>query len=90
MGMDVLFKQSYDMENNLRLYYLEHHSDDVLGEKINENITFENLLLCLDKGECVYELIGIHDSLIRERLFTGLSKSIGCEYNDIYTRWLNI
>ena len=78
------------MKNNLRLYYLEQYKSDELSEWINEDVTFKDLLLCLNNNECVYELIGVYDSIVRERLFSGLSKEIGCSYNDVYTNWLDI
>jgi len=78
------------IKNNLRLYYLSQYKSDELGEWINEDMTFENLLLCLEDNECVYELIGVHDSIVRERLFSGLCKAIGCSYDDVYKKWLNI
>ena len=41
------------------------------------------------KGGDIYDYIGVGDSLIRERLFTRLSKMLGLDYDHIYEMWLN-
>ena len=80
----------------LKAYYLYEHTDDKLGIKINDSIAFYDLFLYLDNKnyysvvyDSVYDLIGVDDSLVRERLFEGLCKVMGCSYDEIYEQWMN-
>lgn len=76
------------MEQKLRDYYIVTFPTDELGSEINPLATFEGLFETLDHFRDVYEYIGIGDSIIRERLFTKLSKIMDCNYEYIYDQWL--
>jgi hypothetical protein len=73
---------------NIREYYMENFPTDELGVEINENATLEGLYAVLTIGGDVYEYIGVGDSMIRERLFWGLSQITATPYNEIYAKWL--
>jgi hypothetical protein len=73
----------------LKTYYLEQYPDDDLGAKIKENTTFEGLFDALERYQDVYEYIGVHDSLIRERLFEKLADIIDMPYDYVYYQWLS-
>lgn len=73
---------------NIREYYMENYPTDELGVEINENATLEGLYAVLTIGGDVYEYIGVHDSMIRERLFWAVSQLTATPYNEIYTQWL--
>jgi len=65
-------------------WYTKTYPTDELGEEINE-ITFEDLWNSTNTDN-IYNVIGVGDSLIRERLFEHLSEIYGVEYNDVYDR----
>ena len=67
---------------------MENYPTDELGVEINENATLEGLYAVLTIGGDVYEYIGVHDSMIRERLFWAVSQLTATPYNEIYTQWL--
>ncbi len=44
------------------------YSDDELGYQLND-VTFEDVFRTLDNYGSVYKLIGVYDSIVRERIF---------------------
>ena len=57
---------------NIREWYLEIYSNDELKDYVN-NVSFQELKEVISQRDDVYDLIGINDILIRERLFYGLA-----------------
>ena len=72
----------------LKEYYMKEYSTDELASEINENVTFYDLFIALDTYKDVYELIGVGDSLVRERLFRRLAEIMEVDYNYIYQQYL--
>ena len=58
---------------NIKEYYVKKYPTDELGVELKDNVTFVGLLDTLYTEGDVYEYIGVTDSLVRERLFWGLS-----------------
>lgn len=73
--------------SNIKLFYRTHYPGDPLGREL-KNMTFLDLYEHLKAGDDVYRLIGVDDSIVRERLFFGLSEVMGCEYRVIYRLWM--
>ena len=79
------------MENKkIKEWYMENYTTDDLGQEINEKATFEDLFKALENNTDIYDLIGVGDSVIRERLFKELASIKGIKYNDIYNMWLGV
>ena len=76
------------METKLRDYYMRVFPADDLGEDLNATATFQDLIKALICHRDVYEVFGVGDSIIRERMFAQLSFILDCEYDDIYRLWL--
>lgn len=72
----------------VKQYYQQYFPLDDMGEDIDPLLTFMGLNGVLLRGEDVYEAIGAHDSLVRERLFTRLAELMGVDYEVIYDLWL--
>ena len=72
----------------IKEFYLDKYPSDEMGKEINENSTFVGLLHILHNKRDVYPFLGVHDSVIRERLFEELSKQLRVDYNYIYDLWL--
>jgi len=72
----------------IKTFYLEQYPTDDLGVEINPNATFEGLFYVLDRYGDVYDYIGVHDSVIRERVFEKLSEIMDVEYQYVYNQWL--
>ena len=72
--------------NNIKNWYKKEFPTDEAYKDINSQANFQELIKNIPN---VYEYLYIHDSLIRERVFTQLAKINDLEYNDIYNIWLN-
>lgn len=75
-------------QTKIREWYLSAYPEDELGNEINHNATFNDVFEWLDNYKDIYELIGVHDSLVRERIFEALSEIMNCDYDYIYDQWL--
>ena len=73
----------------LKSYYMNKYKTDELGVEIKDGITFNDLFRCLDGYNCVYDFIGVGDSIVRERLFSALAVVMECNYDYIYNQWLS-
>lgn len=76
------------MNEKLKDYYQMAYESDDMGLEINDEMTFENLRYYLVHETDVYKVIGVEDSLVRERLFQELAEKLEVDYNDIYDLWL--
>lgn len=72
----------------IRDYYMTIFPTDDLGREIDGDRTFGDLFDCLDCYHDVYDLIGVRDSVIRERLFSALAELMGVPYREIYDQWM--
>jgi hypothetical protein len=73
----------------VKKWYLKTYPTDDLGKEIREDITFWSLWALMSQGYDVYNILGVGDSMIRERVFEELSKILGVDYDVIYQKWLN-
>mgnify|MGYP003109504987 CR=1 FL=1 len=80
--------QVYNKTTPLKYYYINTYKGDELGKYINDNATFVDLFECLDNYQDVYDLIGVYDSLLRERLFEKLAQMMCVDYDYIYNQWM--
>jgi hypothetical protein len=72
----------------IKEFYLSNYPTDELGNEIHTKATFIGLFEVLDTYKDVYNYIGVHDSIIRERIFEKLANEMGIDYNEIYDQWL--
>ena len=72
----------------IRGWYRKKFPADDLGERIDRSVTFDDLWSALCWGRDVYGLLGVGDSLVRERCFDELSRIMRVDYDVIYRRWL--
>lgn len=76
---------------NVRDWYVKNFPNDDLGPKLHKDVSFWDVMGLLNAGlGCrIYKMIGVGDSVIRERLFARLAELAGCDYDDVYKTWLN-
>lgn len=72
----------------LKDWYTKTYPDDKLGEKLNSRATFYDLFEALDNYQDIYNLFGIEDSIVRERIFEKLAEIMECPHEEIYNQWL--
>lgn len=80
-------KGEFAMFESMRTYYEVWYPEDPLGVFISDNC-FMDLFEALDSYKDVYDVIGVAESVIRERLFKRLAELLCVSYDDIYEQWL--
>jgi len=75
--------------DEVRGHYIGKYPDDELGGCIKAGVTFEDVFVSLQLECCVYELLDVWDSIVREMVFEALARVMGCSYNYIYNKWLD-
>ena len=90
---DTLFDLSVKMYNfngkqdTIQKWYLQKYRSDELGKEINPKYTFGNAMVCLMNGDDIYDLLGVNDSVVRERVFSRLAELMKIDYDVIYNTW---
>ena len=81
----------YNLDSKIKDWYIENYPDDKLGKEIYDGITFRELEDALYSGIDNLAENGLHDSIIRERVFYDGLAAIdkGIDEETIYTLWLN-
>jgi hypothetical protein len=72
----------------IKKWYIRSYPTDDLGEELNDTNTFTDLWNSIHKGKNVYNIMGVGDSVIRERLFEYLSLIYDVDYSYVYNKWL--
>ena len=75
------------MYESMGAYYESWYPEDPTGCYVSNNC-FMDLFEALENYRDVYKVIGVADSVVRERLFERLAELTGVEYDDIYNQWL--
>lgn len=77
---------------SLREYMLDNHPDEFQIDKVRDDIDFKGLWDLMQKGGDFYHDASVDgkgfDSEVRENLFTGMSDTLGLDYDDVYYKWL--
>lgn len=78
------------LDKKVKEYYLkEFPNEEDFVKYTPKNITFRELYDRMQKGEDVYDILDIGDSVVRERIFDELSRLLDVDYDVIYKLWLN-
>lgn len=80
--------ESLTPEAKIKEWYLRSYPTDDIGQELNPDITFQGLFDAMDSYQDVYAVLGVGDSLVRERVFEALAQVTGMSYDDIYDQWL--
>lgn len=76
-------------ESNVRAWYVKTYPTDDLGKDINPKLTFRTVASSLHFGSDIYDVIGVDDSLIRERIFEKIASLYKVSYGEVYDTWLD-
>ena len=77
-----------ELNSSVKEWYLNSFEVDNLGSEISENVTFGDVMRCLEEHNDFYECIGVGDSVIRERVFEKLAEILNVEPLTVYYQWL--
>lgn len=75
--------------NNIKEFYENTYETDDLNDYIRPEATFDDLYNAVINGHDLYNVIGIDDSVIRERLFKELAYRVDSDYIVIYDLWID-
>lgn len=89
-------EQSYktlnaDMLESVRDWYMQEYPTDELGAMISHDATFADAWQHLGtyQGKDVYDVLGVGDSTVRERVFNSMCERVGCDYEQVYDKWVS-
>lgn len=68
-----------ELNKKIKDWYIKNYPTDDLGEEINDTITFKSFWGYTSQGYDVYEVLGVGDSVVRERVEEKLSQILGKE-----------
>ena len=75
--------------SKVKEWYITEYTTDELGNEINDSITFYDVFYALDRHKDIYDLLGVEDSIVRERVFEKLAKIMGVDYEYIYSQYMS-
>lgn len=73
--------------SNVKETYKRCYVSDELGDEINPEITFAQLLAGMVEKKDFYDMVGVSDSIMRERLFDLMAILGGIKTREIYDLW---
>ncbi len=87
----TVYPDSNKDEKNLKIkdWYTKTYPTDDLGEELDDKNTFADIWTALNNRKNVYDVLGVGDSLIRERVFEKVSEINGVDYDYVYKKWLD-
>jgi len=77
-----------DKRLKVKNWYIKNYPTDDLGKEINDNLSFWSFYTYLFQGYNVYSVLGVGDSIVRERVFQKLAEILEVQYDFIYKLWL--
>ena len=75
-----------DSDVKIKDWYMKTYPTDDLGEELNDEVTFEDMWNEDYEKYDIYQVMGVGDSVIRERLFEHLAEIKGVSYSDVYRK----
>ena len=88
--METSKMTTYNKRTKVLDFYKSFYPNDEEGKNINPNLTFTSLLRGMKKGVDFYEMVGVGDSIIRERIFVALADLYSNnDCGEIYNLWMH-
>lgn len=78
-----------ELKKRVRAWYMAAFPSDDMGPDISKNVTFNQVRMALYYNKDVYDVLGVVDSVVRERVFDHLAAVLDVSYSDVYNAWLN-
>ena len=72
------------VEKHVQEWYCEQFESDPLGVEITDALSWYDLLEQMREGRDIYGIIGVGDSIIRERVMAHLAKLLNVPYEVVY------
>lgn len=81
-------EEDSELQNSVKDWYTVSFEVDNLSEEISAEVTFRDIMDCLEEHRDFYDCIGVADSVIRERVFQKLAEILNVEPMVVYYQWL--
>lgn len=81
-------EKSVDLNSDISAWYAAEFSDDEMKDEIYTGVSFQRLYDMLSSND-LYSIIGIDDTVVRERCFSKLAELMQVDYSVIYEKWLD-
>lgn len=82
--------QTFEQKPEIKVaaWYAEKFPTDVaMAQKIDPEVTFNGIYRCIENGYFSYFAFFADDSVVRERVLSGLAEYYHTSYNDVYHRF---
>ena len=76
------------LDGSVREWYGREFPTDDIIRYMDDKSTFRDVLSALCNKKDVYSVIGVGDSVVRERIFSEIAKKSGIKYEFLYGMWL--
>lgn len=76
------------VEKDVQSWYTETYPADSMGGQITDALSWYDLLELMRQGRDIYSVLGVTDSLVRERVMGKLAKLLNVPYDAVYRLWL--
>ena len=81
-------EKSVDLNSDISAWYAAEFSDDEMKDELYTGVSFQKLYDMLSSND-LYSIIGVDDTVVRERCFSKLAELMQVDYSVIYEKWLN-
>ena len=75
----------YVLDQNIKSWYANKYPNDDMGQEIKDDVTFTDVKKALKDHENIYDVLGVDDSVIRERVFNFMNQF---EAQDMHNVWV--
>lgn len=88
------FREGYEPAKiySPREYLLDNDIDEFQIDQVRDDVSLEDVYNAVKNGDDFYEYASVNgngfDSAVREKIFDGISRNLGVDYDDIYNAWL--
>lgn len=69
-------------------YKMKFPVDYCIWNGINPDVTFRDIFNGIDQKKDIYKMLGIHDSFLREQVFSQVASLYDCSYRSLYEKWI--
>lgn len=81
--------QKENLQSNVREWYSRQYPTDDLASELESKTTFGDVRDAIRSGKDVYDILGVEDGVVRERVFRKLAEVIDVPYKAVYDAWIN-
>lgn len=76
------------IDQGVRDWYKVAFPSDEMGDHIREALTFEDASKAVSLGRFFYDVLGVEDSVVRERVFSEIAYRSNVSYDEVYNAWI--